>query len=279
MPRGGEDLEGAGVVVEVDGDVDVAVAGVQALGDALDAGGPAPGDEAAGGGEGLGVFLVRMPVLVRRVLVASTGCENLFLSAAGAVDSDALAGELPCEEVGAADVLNGGVVGEVDGLRYGGVRGLLEGGLHADVPLRGDVRRGDEGGLDPVRDVRALCQGVALGEELSEVVTVEAFVACDGLEGAVNVVEGLSLQDVVLAEGESEEGFDAAGAAGDHGDGAGGGDGKLARVAEWLFAVYVGAAALPSSEGAALLRKALGLGAGLLGDDAHDAASGFHALL
>ena len=95
LAESGEDFEGTAVVVEVDGDVDVAVAGLQALGDALHTRGPAPGDEAAGSGEGLGVFLVRMPFLVRRVLVASTGCEDLFLAAAGAVDSDALAGKIP----------------------------------------------------------------------------------------------------------------------------------------------------------------------------------------
>ena len=106
--------------------------GPHPLRDALDDRGAVALDQHVGGG-GLLLGLAGGLLLARR--------QYLGLPAAGPVHGDALAAQLPGQQVGALHVVLGGAVREVDRLRDGRVDALLERRLHPHVHLRRDVGR------------------------------------------------------------------------------------------------------------------------------------------
>ena len=122
----------------------------------------ARGGDAAGAGSRLALLLGLADV------------EHLLVAAAVAVDGDALAAGLVGQQVDLLDVVDGGLVGEVDRLGDGVVGVLLEGRLQLDVPLGRDVVRRDEDALHVGSGTSSMWRTVpSLGDLLHELVGVE----------------------------------------------------------------------------------------------------------
>ena len=85
------------------------------------------GEDAVGGG---GEYRVAS---VARLLVCVGDVERLGALGSVAVDGDGFEAETPGFDVGLGDVVDGGIVGQVDGLRDGAGEEGLGGGHHLDV--------------------------------------------------------------------------------------------------------------------------------------------------
>ena len=102
-------------------------------------------------------FLRLLRLAVHLLLPLARG-QHLDALAAVAVDGDALAALAVGKPVDVGDVLLGGGIDEVDGLGDGVVGVVLEGGLHAQVPLGGDVVGAGDVPEGLPLDGDALCQ-------------------------------------------------------------------------------------------------------------------------
>jgi hypothetical protein len=114
------------------------------------------------------------------------GGEDLHVAAAVTVYGDALAPELVREPVDLLHVRLGGIIGKVAGLRDGGVVVLLEGSLHADVPLRLDLVGRDEHAL-PLGGHLGEPDVARLGDPLHQLLGVPALALRDRHELLVHV--------------------------------------------------------------------------------------------
>ena len=175
-----------------------------------------------------------------------------------AVDGDGLEALTPALHVGLGDVVDGAVLGEVDGLRDGAGEEGLGGAHHLDVAHVGDAA-GSLGGLEgAVEDGEVL--GLDGGCAFDGAGGVD--VADDGVDLGLGVAEldegrgdGVvddldhAAADELLVLDEGEVGLDAGGVAVHHeADGAGGGeDGDLGVAVAVLFAV--GESAVPGVAG------------------------------
>ena len=99
--------------------------------------------------------------------------EHLLLPGAVAVDGDPLDPQLVGQQVDALDILGAGLVGEVDGLGDRVVDVVLEGRLHADMPLGRHVVGGHEHLLEIVGHVHVV-EPAHRGDALHQLVRVEA---------------------------------------------------------------------------------------------------------
>ena len=201
--------------------------------------------------------------------LGGAGGKHLVVLAAVAVDGDALAVEFMRQVVDLAHVLLGGVVGQVDGLGDGVVGVLLEGGLHADVPLRGHVVGGHEDLLDIFGNALDVAQASLGGHGPHEFVGVETACLGFGLEPGVDFGELVVVHDIAH-EAQREQGFDAAGAVGDDAQGAGGRDGGQGGVAHGRDTPGVVGAFVEVSERSARGGQGLGGAVGFGLDELHD---------
>ena len=160
----------------------------------------------------------------RGLLLLLAGGEDLHVAGAVAVDGDPLAVRFVGEPVDLFHVLVGGGVGEVDGLGDGVVGVALEGRLHPDVVLGGDVVGGDENLPDFFGDFGQVVHGAVLGDLLHQLIGVKALFLGDVLEHRVNF-DQLVVVHHLADEGDRKERLDAGRSAGDDGNGAGRGDG------------------------------------------------------
>ena len=158
---------------------------------------------------------------------------------------------------------------------------FLESGLHPNVPLRGDVVRGAENVLYPLRHVQLalkMTEAAGLGQLLHQFRGVEALVPGHRLKVGIALHQP-GVVHYVADVGEGEQRLNTAGGAGDDADGAGGGDGHRGGVAHPAnLAGFVIDAALPSREGAALFRQLHRRLVGLFLNPAHYLGAQFQGL-
>ena len=170
------------------------------------------------------------------------GLQHHLLAAAGDVDGDALAAQLPGQLVSGSHLGFGGAFGEIDGLAQAVIDKGLQSGLHADMLLSADILRDDEDTAQLFGQVFETLAGAQLHDVVDDRLAgrpvqtgldqrlLEQRAGVDQLQVAAVVVD---VPDI----GQSEDRLAAiALAAGDRGDGAGGGDGGLGGVADAGFA-------------------------------------------
>ncbi len=145
------------------------------------------------------------------------------------------------------------MVGEVDGLGDGVVGVALEGRLQLDVPLGGDVVGGGEHAAPALGHVVDVARRALVGDALHERLGVEALAPRDLFEVGVDLEHLVVVEHLAAHVAQGEQRLDAAGAAGDDGDGAGRGDRGDGRVAQARTAFDVEDGALEVGKHAALV--------------------------
>src|SRR5690606_1222562 len=176
--------------------------------------------------------------------------QHLPVLRAVAVDGDALDPLVPRLQVDVPHVRHGRLRGQVHGLGHRRVGVLLEGRLHPQVPLRGDLEGGDEGPADVRRHRRVVPDPAGTRDPGHELVPVEAPLPRETLEQRVDL--GQPATEHVADVGDHEHRLDAGAGARDDGDRAGGRDRHQLGVALRWLAAGRQLAVLPGGEGTAL---------------------------
>ncbi len=176
LGHGDEQFAGHAVLVEADGDVAFVASDVELVGDGEALVGEAMTDGARRSvsivgfdGSGSGFDLLQAVGRVR-----TFGVERLRTLGAVAIDGDRFEAELPGLDVGLHDVVNGGVLGKIDGLGDGAGDEGLSGGHHLDV--------------SHVRDGAGALGGLERAIEDGEMFLFDVRRAFDGA-GSVNVAD------------------------------------------------------------------------------------------
>jgi len=260
LAHGGKDFEETGVVL-VDGDVERTAAGLHLVGPALERLGTLALD---------GALVLDMD---RRsgqdgLFLLAPGGEHLLVARAITVDGYTFQVGLVGETVHLLDIFHGGFVREVDGLADRVVRVALEGRLHRDVHLGGDVVGGDEDVPDILGDRADAVNGAVLSDALHELLGVKPLGLGDLFEKRVHLDQDV-LVHYLAHVGDREERLDAAGGVGDDGDGSGRRDGGHRGVTDRLGARPVVDGALEVREGAARLGQGAGGRVPLVVDELH----------
>src|SRR3989344_4486413 len=167
----------------------------------------------------------RLPVSFGRLLLAFVEVQDLELTGFVTIDGAALTFELPGKDVAPQHVILGRRVREVDGLRDGVVRVLLERRLHADMVLGRDVHRGHVDLLHVRGDLFDVLERSLLHDVIHDVRLPEPALLELHLEVFVELLERIAaVQDALLVVREREGGLHARGDVEHHRDGARGSD-------------------------------------------------------
>ena len=116
-------------------------------------------------------------------------------------------------------------MGKIDCFGDSVVGGLLEGGLHLDMPFRGYFVGGNKRPLDFVRHAINITEVSTISQLLHELVGVEASIPGGFLKIGIYLHQTGTVQDI-FGITEGKKGLNATGAAGNHTQGAGGRNGS-----------------------------------------------------
>ncbi|MBT9162880.1 MAG: hypothetical protein DDT27_01445 [Dehalococcoidia bacterium] len=153
----------------------------------------------------------------------------------------------------------------------------LEGGLHPDVPLRADIVSGDENLLHPFRYSLYSPHLALLSQGFHQLIAENPLLFGDLLKEGIYFHQFVSVQ-YVAEVAQREKGLDAAGAAGDDAERAGGGNGGPSGVPHPRCPAFVVDAALEGREDASRSGQLHRGGGSFLLDELHDALAGLDGL-